>query len=323
MQELILPNKYKLDFKKHIGFSESAVNTNYFPVYFIPVLRTPEGEISPDLNHILVFRLDQIKYLPREDNFFEKYSYPSDEDLELMYQKNIPENYNDAMAMGYKFNTIMDISEYVDNKTMLEMAVNESLELFGYNDLVVGYFDENKNEFVQGLYIEDFHIKETFAILDYYMYTLENKLYLNEDMLDFKIKKEQEKMSKSLSFKLNTDSLFNVVKKLKLSCIEGSFNGSYREEFEEMNRDISYTLSNFIDNFDPDRDQAKIVELSNHLRVLNILEFYTIDGNSDNYIPIEKVLNNRAEGRTNHIVLDSLVIGFHPRLTSILNDKYF
>lgn len=323
MKELTLPNKYKLDFKKHIGFSESLVNTNYFPVYFIPALRTPEGEISPDLNHVVVFRLDQIPYLPREDNFFEKYSYPSDEDLEIMYQKNIPENYNDALAMGHTFNSLMDISDYVDNKTLLEMAVNESLDQFGYNDLVVGYYDENKNEFVQGLYIEDFHIKETFAIIDYYMFNLEEKLYLNEDVLDFKIKKEQEKMQDALSFELNADYLFDIVKKLKLSCIEGSFNGSYREEFEEMNRDVRYTLSNFIKNFDSERDEEKIIELSNYLRILNVLEFYTIDRFSDNYIPIERLLSKKSGGGTTHIALDALVIGFHPRLTSILNDKYF
>lgn len=326
MQEkLALPNKHKLDFEKYLFFQKGQ-DTKYFQVYFMPALITQEGEVLPDLNHTIVFKIDDLSLLPQEDNFFERRAPLSKKFLEEAFYENLPTSYDDACKLGMNFSDLMNISDRVMPKTLLEMAVNESFESFGFTDLVVGYYDENKQEFVQGLYIEEFVYKEVYSILDYYLYNLEESFYSNEDILDLRIHERKVHFEETLSFKMDKGDLVELVERLKMACIEASFyTTDYKEEYEEMQEEIFYVYSKFIKEVVPENKSIgynKVIELSNYLRSLNVLEFYIWSDGIGEYLPIEELLKNQTNPKNMSMDLSKLRIAFHPRLKNMFVDKF-
>lgn len=321
--KLVLPNDHKLDFDKFLFF-EKGQNAKYFQVYFMPALIAEDNTVLPDLNHVLVFNIDDLKLLPKEDNFFERHSTISLDVLEQAFCDNIPTNFDEACQLGYSFSSLLKLSNRLMPITLLEMAMNESFEQFGFTDLVVGYYDENKKEFVQGMYLKDFVYNETYAILDYYLYTLEEEFFINEDIFDLRVQERTAHFKEALDFELLSYDINEIVNRLKLSCIESSFfSKAYSKDYEDMQEEVFYVLSKYIKDFHIQDDYQKILELSNYLRALNVLEFYVRSKESSEFYPIEKLLKaQHKKGTAPTIGIDGLKVAFHPRLRKMLNDRY-
>lgn len=306
MERLALPNEHKLIFENH--FKYNKLNTNFYPVYYIPCRKEDDGEIVPSVRFALFFSLDEIGSHTKTQEFF-KNPY-------LKKDYKFPQSYYSAVEMGYSFEDLIDSKKNQDNRLKVEAAVNFAEEE-GYPDLIVGYYDTTKDTFVQGLYLKDFHINETYNILEYYMYKTWQELYLNENVFDKKVVDSAHLIIDELSFDLFRSDIVEMVEKLKLSCLEGSFNSSYSNEYKEMNEEITYVLSKYIEDYKPEQDFNKLLELSSFLRSLDVIEFYA-NQNDKNFIPISEIIKSGKKDN----YFDSMVIAFHPRLKGLLSDKF-
>lgn len=306
MDRLALPNEHKLDFKKF--FFYKRIHTNFHPVYFIPCRKDEDGQVVPATQYAIYFALDKMGgFKPRQEYFNNPYSKKD---------YSLPQTYMSAVNMGYTFETLLDSRDPIEDKVKLEAAVNFAAEE-GFDDLVVGYYDTLTGEFVQGLYLDNFHINETFNIIEYYMYINWKDFYFNEDVFDGKVVENSHSIINQLSFNLFRKDIVEMVQLLKLSCLEGSFNASYSSEYTEMNQEIVMLLSKYIPDYDPARDMGKLLELCSYLRGLDVVEFYA-NQNDNKYVSLSELLKNG----TNRHEYDNVLIAFHPRMKQMLSDKF-
>lgn len=303
--KLALPNKYKIEFGEYFTFSN--MQTNYHPVYFIPCRVNEDEKVIPFIENSLHFKLDTMSTLPKEEDFFTNTK-------NSLYELNSMEHIIDH---DLDFRTIANEEIDISPRLFVELATKEAAE-YGYNDLIVGYLDQEKNLFVQDCYIKDFYKNKPFNILDYYMYITHRRLYLDEDLFDKKIEVSSEYFIDSLSFELRNGDLVDIANKLKMACLEGSFNTGFSKEYEEMNEEILFVLTNFIKDYETSKDLNRVMELCSYFRNLEILEFYVND-KKNGYISMDEILRNQKDSE----VLDlSIVIAFNPRLKKMLSDKY-
>ena len=305
MERLALPNKHKLNFEKF--FYYKRINTNFHPVYFIPCRKDENGEVIPATKYAIYFALDQMSGFKRNQDFFNNPYSKKDYSL--------PQSFMSAINMGYTFESLLDSPDQIEDRLKVEAAVNFAAEE-GYNDLVVGYYDTLRSEFVQGLYLNDFHVNETFNIIEYYMYMSWKDFYFNEDVFDGKVIENSHSIIDNLSFNLFRKDIVEMVALLKLSCLEGSFNASYSSEYNEMNQEIVMLLSRYIPDYNPHKDMSKLLELCSYLRGLDVVEFYA-DQNDNKYVSLSELFRN---GQNKH-QYENVLIAFHPRMKQLLNDK--
>lgn len=306
MERLVLPNEHKLEFGKYFRYQK--INTNFHPVYFIPCRKEENGEVIPSTRYALYFALDRISGFRKNQDFFNNPYAQKDYSL--------PQSYMSVLNMGYTFETLCDSTDNIEDKVKLESAVNFAAEE-GYEDLVVGYYDTFTGEFIQGLYLKDFHMNETYNIIEYYMYMTWKDFYHNEDVFDGKVIENSHSIINELSFNLFRKDIVEMVHKLKLSCLEGSFNASYSSEYVEMNQEIVMVLSKYINNYEPTKDMGKLFELCSYLRSMDVVEFYA-NQNDNKYVSLSELL----KANKNRHEYDNVVIAFHPRLKQMLSDKF-
>lgn len=321
--KLILPNKHRLDFEMHLTFKK-GFDSKYYQIYIMPALLTEKKEVVPDLEHIMVFRLDDLELLPREDGFFERESSLPKSVVEQAFDENTPTNYEEACALNYDFKSLIKLGNRLQPIELLKMAVNESFENLGYSDLLVGYYDENLQGFVQGVYIEDFVFKETYSILDYYFQTLSEEFYISEDLLDFRTNESKQMIEDKLLYPIEDGDLVSIVEKMKLSCIESSFHTNvYQDEVNEMQQEVLMVYERFFTNITDQNGYRNMMMLSTYLKSLGVVDFYVLNDRTNMYIPIDELFKrDEKEQKQTEINMSQMRIVFHNRLRKMLNDNY-
>lgn len=298
------PNKKKLNFERFLP--NSRLSTNYQPIYFLPC-KEIEGELIPDIDNSVYFTLDQMDFEDLTQDFFTK-----PDSINELYEYS---DYKEIIKEKISFIEMSDKQLSVTNKVLIQSATSDAADQ-GYKDLVVGYLDQESGVFVQGCFIKDFYKYQCFNMLDYYMYSTYKEFYLNEDLLDNKVDEYAERFQSEI---IDSDTLVTIFHNLKRSCLEGSFERSYSEEYKEMNQEIMYLLSKHIKNYKQERDIGKLITICNHLQNLEVLEFY-VDLNNGRFAPLSEVMKKQSKHEDMSRL--SMTIGFHSRLQKILKDRY-
>lgn len=303
-----IPNEHKVNFGAY--FPVSILETKYQPIYFIPCRLNKNKEVEVYVETTLYFLIDSMSYNEPDEDFFTK--------PEHIKSLHVYSSYEQIESQWITFQQMTDEKLSVTNKILLQSAMRQA-EAHGYPDLAVGYLDQEKKIFVQGAYISDFNKFEPFNLLDYYMYETFRYFYLDEDLLDLKIKEVSEQI-KNQDFSFELDNLEDLICRLKRSCLEGSFDTSFSDNYDEMNEEIFYIIPKYIKNDKEIMSPAQVYELCSFLKSLEILEFY-VKSTNGKFVQIEKI-NELSGGRQIEVSGENIRIAFHPRLQEILRDRY-
>ena len=278
MNELRLPNPHEINFFKYF---ENRIDGLLSPFCVIPCRYDKDGcQVIADENVYALFKLESSYLNNPFKTFFESNS-----------DKNSNRNYVERLFEV--------ISEDTD-----------------FKDVVIGYYDNVVDDFVQLAYIENFYEKRLYGILDYAYSIALDAFYIDEDMLDKRVSHTINDINEMLEFKMTTKQMIYLINELKKSCIEGSFYTSYRDDILGMNHDISFLIQeilqekNIVDGINLNQETILI----NYLKVLGVLEFYA-SRDSELFTPI----NNIGSSINDKIVI---YIGFHPIFLDMLKSKY-
>ena len=303
-----IPNEHEVNFGAY--FPISMLETKYQPIYFIPCRLNENKEVEVYSETTLYFLIDAMPSHEIDEDFFTK--------PEHIKSLHVYSCYEQIESQWITFQQITDEQLSVTNKILLQSAMRQAGS-HGYPDLIVGFLDQENKIFVQGAYISDFNKFEPFNLLDYYMYKTFRDFYLDEDLLDFKIKKISEQFKK-YDFSFELSDLEDLVCRLKRSCLEGSFDTNYSDNYDEMNEEIFYIVPKYIKNEKEIASASQIYELCSFLKSLEVLEFY-VKSTNGKFVQIEKI-NELSGGKEFEISGENIRIAFHPRLQEMLRDRY-
>lgn len=286
-----MPNKHHLDFFKYFDGSVSEV---LCPFYLIPSKYSEEKEeviIDPEI--FTVFRQDSRFINNPNSTFFEK--RPTDSVFSMFS---------------------------ISNYSIIEEMMNVPAKEEGLVDLVVGFYDQIADDFIQVAYIKDFYNQRLYGILDYAYHTTAENFFRDEDMLDLRVSRTHQIASETMGVSISESDIIYIIEELKKVCIEGSFYDSYKNDIMGMNNDIAYRIQSIL----MDRKitlgvniQAEM-NLISYLKSLGVLEMYiSIDENrftSLTFLKDEETKSMEKDGKM------MVFFGFHPSFLSMLDDKY-
>lgn len=320
----LFPNKYFIDFDLYFNklqspealtqFKESLNATEFFSVLCIPAKKNGSGKVIPLVKNVIIFQLESMLGLPKNERFFLKtasQSYDKYIDMKVSFD----DMYELAKDNYYKF-----LKDYLlkSSPERIMDVLSKLSHVYGYDDLVIGYYDNIKEEFVQEIYLENFYKHKFYDIMDLYMFETKDYFYYNEDFFERKIATIPDFYSEVVEgYYIENKDLQKLIHKLKLTCLEASFDTtSLNTEVLEMHDDIYNEISKLLPNNSESEDFALFVELSIFLRSFEVVDIYVKEMNV--YKEVSKLKNVLSK-----TVLDgNLKIVYHERLIKILEDKW-
>lgn len=288
---LKVKNNPKLKFDLYFKENGKMEDEDAIPFYFIPCKTTKNEEVIPSVSLSYYIRVSDI-ILTNNIECFEV------EEL----KKNIQEEETKTLIQLKKF----------DQKELLLKKINAAREL-GFNDIIVGYYDLDKKEFIQDIYIDNITEQVPFNLLNYYIRKVVFDYYLNENKYKSKIALMIDNLDYSnIKDYINKEDLKILANKLQKNCLESSFySDKYKNDILDMNEEIVYYLNNSMELFNPN----ELIEVVSYLKRMNILDFYIKE--NEEYKALSKISSHVKNPKD--VIM---YLGYHPRLIDLLRKKY-